>query len=184
MLSRHQGLFLPQKGASIKTICLVGCSKSKLAHAAPAQDLYCSALFRLSREWAKRHSDAWAILSARYGMIEPDRVIEPYNTTIADHQPFGGPRLTPPEFAFWLYSHVQAWCCRYASSHQAPRLITLAGRAYWHCLVEHGLEVSAPLDGLAIGERLRWLKQQLAMCSEPNRKRPKQPPLFDADSAT
>jgi hypothetical protein len=35
--------------------------------------------------------------------------------------------------------------------------VVLAGRAYWRCLAERGLEVYAPLDGLGIGERLRWL---------------------------
>src|SRR5262249_37812985 len=95
-----------------------------------------------------------------------DEVIAPYDTTIAQRQPFGGPTLSPKDFGCWLYAQVQAWRCRYATPQQGPRLVVLAGRDYWRWLVEHGLEVSAPLDGMAIGARLSWLKQQTRSCSE------------------
>jgi hypothetical protein len=72
-------------------------------------------------------------------VVEPDRVIAPYDTTIAARQPFGGPRLAPGEFDTWLYAHVQAWRSRYATPTCTPRLVVLAGRAYWRCLVERGL---------------------------------------------
>jgi hypothetical protein len=100
----------------------------------------------------------WAILSAQHGVVEPDEVIAPYDTPISARQPFGGPRLSPKEFDTWLYAHVQAWRSQYVPA----RLVVLAGRAYWQCLVERGLEVCTPLDGLGIGERLRWLKRQTA----------------------
>ncbi len=145
------------------TLCLVGCSKTKLLHAAPAQDLYTSPLFRLGRAWAEQHADHWAILSARYGVLLPDRVIEPYDTTIAEHSPYGRARLSPAEYATWLYASVQAWRCRYATGPtQGPRLIVLAGREYWAPLVERSLPlaVELPLEGLGIGERLKWLRRE------------------------
>jgi hypothetical protein len=147
---------------AVTTLCLVGCSKRKLCHPAPANDLYRSTLFRLSRQWAELHADAWAILSARYGVVDPDAVIEPYDTTVADRTPFGMARLTPKEFGFWLYASVQAWRSRFATANQAPALVVLAGRDYWRWLVEHRLPLNTPLDGLGIGQRLHWLKEQIA----------------------
>jgi hypothetical protein len=144
------------------TICLVGCSKRKLSYAAPAKDLYRSTLFQLSRRWAELYADAWAILSARYGVVDPEKVIEPYDTTIADRSPFGQERLTVKEFGFWLYAGVQAWRSQFFTANQTPRLVVLAGRDYWSCLVTHRLSVTAPLDGLSIGPRLQWLKRQIA----------------------
>jgi hypothetical protein len=115
-------------------------------------------------------------------VVEPDEVIAPYDTTITARQPFGGPRLPPKDFDTWLYAHVQAWRSRYASSTSVPRLVVLAGREYWRCLVDHGLEVCVPLDGLGIGKRLRWLKHQTAADPTPEN-RPEQPFLFPGAGA-
>jgi len=145
-------------------LCLVGCCKTKRARAAPAKELYCSHLFRLCRQWAEQNADAWAILSAHYGVVEPDTVIEPYDTTIAQRRPFGQPPLTPEEFGIWLNAHVQSWLCRYVTRSQVPELIILAGKDYWTWLSNRSLPFSVPLDGLGIGERLRWLKQRTTGC--------------------
>ena len=132
---------LPEEEA-IPTVCLVGCSKAKLRHPAPAQDLYCSPLFQLCRRWAEQHADAWAILSAHHGLVLPDQVIQPYDTTIAQRRPFGQQPLSPREFGGWLYGQVQAWRARYATPSQGPVLIILAGKEYWRWLVEYRLEFS------------------------------------------
>jgi hypothetical protein len=125
-----------------------------------------------------RHADAWAILSARHAVVRPDEILAPYDTTVADRQPFGGPRLSPGQFDTWLYAHVQAWRSRYFTATGAPRLVVLAGRAYWRSLVDHGLEVCLPLDGLGIGEQLRWLKQQTAASLGQEDRRSRQPSLY------
>jgi hypothetical protein len=163
----------------VRTLCLVGCCKRKLSHAAPAKDLYCSTLFRLSRQWAERHADAWAILSARYGVVETETVIQPYDTTIADRSPFGQSPLTPKEFGPWLCASVQAWRSRFATPARGAALVILAGRDYWQGLVGHRLSFSTPLDGLNIGRRLRWLKQQTARAQTAEVTRT---PLFDLDT--
>lgn len=173
----------PARETAPKVLCLVGCCKAKLRHPAPAQDLYCSALFRLCRRWAEQHTNVWAILSAYHGVVRPEEVIEPYEATIAQRRPFGGPALSPREFGGWLYAHVQAWRSRHVTPSQVPRLVVLAGKEYWRWLPEHGLNVETPLDGLGIGERLRWLKQQTAPCRSQDMP-PRQPLLFPADPST
>jgi hypothetical protein len=134
-------------------LCLVGCSKTKLSRPAPARELYCSPLFQLSRRWAKRHATAWAILSARHGVVAPEKVLEPYDARA------GGSGLGSRLFRGWLYAAVQAWICRWASRYQYPPLVILAGKDYWECLAGR-IPFTVPLDGLGIGRRLRWLKEQ------------------------
>lgn len=63
-------------------IRLVGCVKSKLAFPAPAGELYVSPLFRGRRAAVERSCDRWFILSAAHGLVDPDRVLEPYDVTL------------------------------------------------------------------------------------------------------
>jgi hypothetical protein len=61
---------------------LVACVKSKQDAAAPAADLYTSALFRGGRAAVERSCDRWFILSAKHGLLAPDQLIEPYEATL------------------------------------------------------------------------------------------------------
>jgi hypothetical protein len=63
---------------------LVGCVKSKQSQAAPARELYVSPLFRGRRAWVERTCDRWFILSAKHGLVEPGRVLAPYDETLTD----------------------------------------------------------------------------------------------------
>src|SRR5262249_11202238 len=143
-------------GVYMKRICLIGCCKQKLTRAAPGRDLYQSPLFRLCRRWAERYCEAWAIMSAHYGVVLPDQVVEPYDVTIGQHTAYGI-HLRPHEYSSWMYGHVQA---RFLCRHCPYELIVLAGKEYHACLGEHRIVYQAPLDGLGIGERLAWLKGQ------------------------
>lgn len=62
---------------------LVGCVKSKLDRPAPARELYTSALFRKQRAYAEATGVPWFVLSAEYGLVEPTRMIEPYELHLA-----------------------------------------------------------------------------------------------------
>lgn len=63
-------------------IGLVGCVKTKLGYAAPAQDLYTSALFRGRRAFVTGSCDGWYILSAKHGLVAPADVLEPYEDSL------------------------------------------------------------------------------------------------------
>ena len=58
--------------------------KSKLAHAAPAAELYVSPLFRGRRAYVERSCGRWLVLSALHGVVRPDAVLEPYDVTLND----------------------------------------------------------------------------------------------------
>ena len=58
---------------------LVGCVKRKASHAVPAKDLYTSPLFRGRRRYVEGSCERWFILSAKHELVEPDRILEPYD---------------------------------------------------------------------------------------------------------
>lgn len=65
-------------------IALIGCGKLKAPSACAAKDLYTGPLFRTARTYAEKNCDGWLILSAKYGLLEPDRIIEPYELKLTD----------------------------------------------------------------------------------------------------
>jgi hypothetical protein len=66
----------------MKRIGLVGCVKSKLDRSAPARDLYTSPLFQGRRRFVENSCDRWFVLSAKYGLVDPDKVLQPYDRTL------------------------------------------------------------------------------------------------------
>ena len=65
-------------------IGLVACSRTKADQPAPARELYVSPLFRAARAYAEGHygPGQWLILSARYGLVDPDQVLAPYDLSL------------------------------------------------------------------------------------------------------
>jgi hypothetical protein len=66
-------------------LVVVPCGKSKVwdrephRGPTPAREAYVGNLFKVGRRYAEAFSDEWVILSAKYGLIQPDFVI-PANT--------------------------------------------------------------------------------------------------------
>lgn len=167
----------------MRTIALVACSTTKLSTPAPARDLYQGHLFRLSRAWAERFASSWYILSAKYAVLDPDRVIEPYDFSMADlargdrYHPLTPSPLARPSLEQVRHpAPVDAWAIRCRGllmGHRGQgarilagdRVVILAGAAYreplvsllvaWHALVE------TPLAQLGIGRQKQWLRRQL-----------------------
>jgi hypothetical protein len=66
------------------TALLLGCVKKKLEHEAPAKDLYSSQLWKGRRGYAESTGRPWYILSARYGLVDAERLLEPYNLALSE----------------------------------------------------------------------------------------------------
>lgn len=139
----------------------VGCCKEKLPHAAPARELYLSPLFRLSLRWAEANASEGCafILSAKYGLVRPDAVIEPYDLRLEEFSAF--------EMDEWMHAvHYQYRDAlgldqRYLGANQ-PKVTILAGPLYAALGFEELMTIpQLPLDGMPIGKRLQWLKRQL-----------------------
>lgn len=130
------------------TVGLVSCSKAKLPHAAEARDLYVSPLFRLARSVCEKRFDEWAILSAKFGLVLPDQVIEPYDVTLSK---------LPAE-------RRKAWAMDVEHTIRA----TWTGAATFHVFAgKHYLQAVASLPhvdelhGLGTGHRLQRLSAML-----------------------
>ena len=66
----------------VDTICLVSCVSAKRTTPALAKDLYQSDWFIKARAYAESVGSCWFILSAKYGLVRPDEMIEPYEMTL------------------------------------------------------------------------------------------------------
>lgn len=128
-------------------IGLVGCGKGKQQRAVPARDLYTGTLFKLARRYAERRCSAWFILSAEHGLVRPEKLLRPYETSMKSLTPAG--RV---EWAAKVRRELQA------AIGDVPVLF-LAGSDYAAAVA--GREVSDPLRGMSIGRRLQWLKKEL-----------------------
>ena len=136
----------------MKKIVLISCSSKKLLHAANAQNIYVSPLFRLNLEYAKKlRPDAIYILSAKYGLLDLNTVIEPYDITLNN-----------------MPSHqVQAWArevlrqLRECSDLSKDHFVFLAGKRYRQFLAPNLASYEVPMQGLAIGKQLQILRERV-----------------------
>jgi len=139
-------------------VIVVGCGKSKLAHAAPARELYTGSLFRMARRYAEATGEPWVILSGWHGVVLPSEPVEPYDRGL-------------PETA----SARQRWAqlaARQIADVRAKDTVglllgrpveILAGERYAAPLAAEldalDIEWREPLAGLGLGERLARLKR-------------------------
>ena len=73
----------------MKKIVLISCVSKKQPHRAKAKDLYISPLFRKNMAYAQKlKPDAVYILSAKYGLLDLEADIEPYDLTL-NNMPVG-----------------------------------------------------------------------------------------------
>ena len=133
-------------------IVLVACASKKLTKAAPAKDIYQSTLFLKSRAWAEAATHPWFILSAKYGLVPPDKIISPYDLTLNTKDK----------------TYRQAWSVQVLSALKIVvppphNLIFLAGRKYREGLIPNaeldGYTCEIPMRGLGIGKQLQWLSR-------------------------
>lgn len=139
---------------------LAGCVKGKADHRAPAQYLYTSPLFQKRRRAAEARGDGWGILSAEYGYVPPNEVIDPYDTHISD-----------VDVEEWR-QRALGYLPRVLEANDVTQVTILAGSKYVDPLVADlealGVDVVDPCRGLRPGERQQKL-EELARVAENNR---------------
>lgn len=139
-------------------IGLVSCTKTKREHAASPRDLYDpSPLFRKARRYCERYHDYWYVLSAMHYLLDPDgSPVEPYDETLTSARV-----ARKREWSERVYSELRGA----GLLNEDVTLVFNAGKAYYAELLplleEHDVEIRLPLDGLMIGERLKWYNQRL-----------------------
>lgn len=133
----------------MKTIVFISCVSKKLPHKAKAQELYISPLFRLNLAYAKKlKPDKIFILSAKHGLLTPNDVIAPYDTTL-NTMPDKERRVWGARVRKQLHGKVNL---------EKDKFIFLAGGRYRKYLMPHMRHVKIPMIHLGIGKQLQFLK--------------------------
>lgn len=136
------------------TVYLVSCVGKKQRHACKASELYTSQWFLKARAYVQATHCLWFILSAEYGLLTPDRVVEPYDKTL-NHM---------------KRSERQEWARRVIAQMDgelppADQIVILAGKRYRELLIAYlrrrADRVDVPMEGLAIGKQLQFLQRGL-----------------------
>lgn len=138
-------------------VALVACSASKVVvppgQLVPAADLYmASDLFRKARAYAERVAPRWAILSARYGLVDPGQLVATYEDSLT--------KMPARQRDAWA-RHVAGELAR--AFGPSAHYVLLAGELYRAPFVR-GLVPGtweAPMVGLGIGQQKAWLAAQL-----------------------
>ncbi|MGQ9552250.1 MAG: DUF6884 domain-containing protein [Candidatus Bathycorpusculaceae bacterium] len=135
------------------TIVLISCVSKKLSHKTKARDLYVSPLFRMNLQYAQQFSPKRVfILSAKYGLVQLDEEIEPYDTTLN--------RMSAQERKSWasrVVSQLQEHC-----NLEKDHFVILAGQKYRQYLLPYLKSYEVPMADLPIGKQLQFLKEKTA----------------------
>lgn len=133
-----------------RSIALVSCAKQKQSAPCRAAELYSpSTLFSLSYAYAKGNAERVYILSAKYGLVDEDAVIAPYDETLND--------MSVEDRKAWserVLSQLAAVC-----DVEADHFIILAGRHYYEYLLPGLRNVTLPLGNLPLGKRVELLRR-------------------------
>ena len=139
-------------------IGLVSCTKQKRNEPSRPAELYTeSAYFRKMRDYSERNHDQWFVLSAKYGLLEPDgEPIEPYDDTLRD-APIGEKR----DWAEGVFDQLEST----GALVDGTTLVIHAGKDYYSELLplleQTDVAIEIPTEGLAIGEKLGWYTDRL-----------------------
>ena len=137
-----------------RVIYIVQCVSKKRKTPQPARNLYTSQLFKNASAYAEKISDEWFIISAKYGLVRPSDLLEPYDVTLKDMSAF-----ERSQWAQRIFSDLKP-CLQ-----NTDKVVMLAGVIYRKDLVQMieglGCKVEIPMIGLRIGEQVSWLKKQL-----------------------
>ncbi|MCY3810549.1 MAG: hypothetical protein OXH15_01980 [Gammaproteobacteria bacterium] len=138
--------------AGNRRLFLVSRVKTKRSRPGKAKEIYVSDWFRKARALVEREGCAWRILSAKYGLVHPDDVIEPYEKTLV--------AMRAAERRNWAGTVLEALEPCLA---EADRVVFLAGERYRELLEpslrSRGIVVDVPMRGLSQG------RQGLARCA-------------------
>lgn len=133
-------------------IILISCVKLKKNYPCKACELYDSTLFKKSYEYAKKlNPDKIFILSAKYGLVEENEIISPYEKTLKD--------MSSYERKVWANNVILK--LKQHTNPDKDEFIILAGEVYTEYILPYLKDSYEPLKGLAIGQRLQRLTELL-----------------------
>ncbi|MBD2560709.1 MULTISPECIES: DUF6884 domain-containing protein [Nostoc] len=133
----------------MSSITIVACAKSKNNQPSYAKELYKSLWFIKARAYVEQQKWDWYIISAKYGLLHTDKLIEPYELTLNNMKATERRQWSEKVFKEILQVLPEKGTVRF-----------FAGKKYREYLVpllqEVGYTVEIPLRGLGIGQQLAW----------------------------
>ena len=134
----------------MKRIILIACVKSKRKMQSKAIELYTSTLFKKSLEYSRLlNPDQIYILSAKYGLVFTDQVIEPYDLTLNN--------MATYEIRKWAKRVLDQ--LKLVTDLEKDNFIILAGQNYRKYLLSSIKHYEIPLEGLQFGFQLQRLEK-------------------------
>ncbi|PGY09125.1 DUF6884 domain-containing protein [Bacillus sp. AFS031507] len=133
---------------------LISCTKLKKDYPCPAKEMYLeSQLFKKAVHYiSKQNYDDWFILSAKYGLLHKDTLIEPYDITLNKMNSLQRKEWSRDVFDQLIKLEPQQLDF-YAGKKYREYLIPLLENSWIQCNI--------PLEGKGIGEQLKFYKDQL-----------------------
>jgi cytoplasmic iron level regulating protein YaaA (DUF328/UPF0246 family) len=133
----------------MKSLYLVPCCGLKKTSSSLAADMYQSQLFKKMKQFVGSHD--WGILSAKYGFVQSDTIIEPYDLSLNT--------CAEKYKREWSTQVYQSLIKLYPS--RDKKIIILAGKEYRKYLMQmlqgYYSVVEVPMQGLGIGQQLAYL---------------------------
>jgi len=153
----------PQDSTAGERIALVGCGSAKRDEPHPAKHLYSSGYFTLKRRYAEQYCDDWQILSAKHGLVDPDREIAPYDASLTS----GADSYIGDEAVEQWASDTAAELRSYLETFPSPStIVVLAGEDYAGRLETTLRAVEATAEWPFRRDELGGLHDQMAWLSE------------------
>lgn len=125
--------------------------------------MYTGELFKLQRQYAELAGHRWWILSAKYGVLEPNEIIEPYDVTRRQFNLDESPDIANPDS--WESSVISMLRLKLPPVEDV-RVLLFAGSNYRGWVDDAQLmcpswHISVPLSGLGIGYQRQRLGQMI-----------------------
>lgn len=137
----------------MRTVVLISCVSQKLDYKSKAKNLYVSTLFKKNMAYANRlQPNKIYIFSAKYGLLELNDEIEPYDLTLN----------TMKEKEKKVWSNNVLVQLKKVEDVSKTKFVFLAGANYRKYLVEYLPYYEVPMKGLPIGKQLQYLTEHLA----------------------
>lgn len=132
-------------------IALIGCTARKQDFACSAIEMYTkSNYFNLRLDYCRKIGvDQIFILSAKYGLLEPDAIIQPYNLHLKE---------TSKEYKLnWSKEVLKD--LKEKTDLENDEFIILAGNDYMNYLIDYIPNHYNPVKGLGIGKQMKFFKE-------------------------
>lgn len=138
-------------------IVFISCVKKKKDYPCRADEMYISDFFKKQLEYAKSlHPNIVYILSAKYGVLELQDRIEPYEQTLK--------KMSKQQKKCWNDMVIRQ--LMYKNVDFTQKAVFLCGDLYASGLSDLFTDKELPMSGMKFGERLKFMKERMVEYEE------------------